>query len=116
MSRFSWKRLLGGRIYCAHFSILEGKRREHSARCVITSKTRKKHATAVVDDECGHEEEEQYENRPQKPSLPIHVENQKIFQKSLADAECVSTVEQSMRDQGPATAEPPQFSATVTVA
>ena len=43
--------------------------------------------------------------RPQEPSLLPKV--------SLADAEYVSTVEQSKRNPGTATTEPPQFSATV---
>ena len=69
-----------------------GKSREHSARCVNTSKTSMEHATAVVDDVPA-----KTENRPQEPSRPNHVENQKIIPKAtLDDAEHVSIVEPSV--------------------
>ena len=47
----------------------------HSARCIETSKTSKEHATAVVNDECGHfMSGEEEVNRPQEPSAPLHGE------------------------------------------
>ena len=63
-------------------------RREHSARCRSTSKTIKKHATTVVDDERGHiismrtRREEQDENQPQDPeSTPSCRNSYKFFHK-----------------------------------
>ena len=64
-------------------------RREHSARCRSTSKTSKKHATAVVDDERGHfiigmgtRRKEQDENQPQDPeSTPSCRNSYKFFHK-----------------------------------
>ena len=62
-----------------------GDHREHCARCKNTSKTSRMHAPATVDDEHGYflighvcrETTRIDENRPQEPSPPNHVENQK---------------------------------------
>ena len=48
-----------------------GTRREHSARCIRTSKTRKTHSAAIIDDERGHflmaTHAGECKNRPQDP-------------------------------------------------
>ena len=76
-----------------------GERREHSARCTTTNKTKRMHATAVVDDERGNKEKER--QRPQDPSLPNHVENMKFFQSHpQADEEYVSTVKPKVARHG----------------
>ena len=81
--------MLGGRsIDCACFFPSDCRRSsEHSARCVNTSKTSTEHATAVVGDVRGHfnRGKEQDVNRPQEPSLPLHVENHGILPKAAVE-------------------------------
>ena len=85
---FSRKKLLGGRsIYCAHISTLEANVGNTARGASSPVKPGKKHATAVVDDVRGHEEE-QRESTSGAESTHSRRKNPEILPKvPVADAE-----------------------------